>query len=92
MPDVAANAATHTLELDPDDVELLHTEGIVKARNVEAQPFGIARLETLLVKHAALPLKDLCDVVVAEVLAHMTTQEDDLTLVLARFTGASPSP
>jgi DNA-binding LacI/PurR family transcriptional regulator/serine phosphatase RsbU (regulator of sigma subunit) len=87
MPDVTDNADTHSITLAPGDVLLLHTDGIVEARNVEAQPFGLARLETLLAKHAALPLERLCDLVFAEVQSHMTTQEDDLTLVLARYTG-----
>src|SRR6185436_9464469 len=73
--------------LEPGDVLLLYTDGLIEARNVELGLFGVERLCQSLVSVAEHPATAIRDHILAEVAAWTTRQRDDLSLVVLRYRG-----
>ncbi|MEO8178722.1 MAG: substrate-binding domain-containing protein [Deltaproteobacteria bacterium] len=74
--------------LEPGDVLLLYTDGLIEARNDELGLFGIDRLCKSLEGVAERPATVIRDHILAEIGAWMTRQRDDLSLVVLRYRGA----
>jgi phosphoserine phosphatase RsbU/P len=75
-------------QLLPGDVLVLYTDGIVEAKSPTGEVYGNERLEQLIAKHGALPAPQICERVIADVNGWMASQDDDMTLVVARHMGA----
>lgn len=71
------------------DVLLLYTDGILEARAASGEPYGPDRLEKLLTATGELPVQAICDAIMKDVSEWMCSQDDDITLVVARHTGPS---
>lgn len=84
LDDVAYREQTITLE--PGDILLLYTDGIIEARNPAGQQFGETRLKNLLAEHPTLPADQLSQRIYKRVQQHIDTaeQHDDITLLLLR--------
>jgi hypothetical protein len=67
----------------PRDVFLLLTDGISEVPDANDEEFGMDRVEHLMKQHAALPLPQLWELIMAEVKRH-GVQQDDQTLLLLR--------
>jgi GAF domain-containing protein len=78
---------TLELALEPGDLLLFYTDGIVEAKNPDRELFGFERLEALLHAHGDLPAQQLIDRIVAAVddFAGAAPQHDDMTLVAVRI-------
>ncbi|GAC1649450.1 MAG: hypothetical protein NVS9B15_08690 [Acidobacteriaceae bacterium] len=76
-------------DLQPGDRFLLYTDGIIEAANAEDEFFGIARVKSELLKTAALDINAAADMILSQVKAWHTRQDDDLTLILCEY--QSPS-
>jgi sigma-B regulation protein RsbU (phosphoserine phosphatase) len=76
-------------DVQPGDVLLVYTDGVVDAENRQSEPFGIERLQSALRQHGELPAQALCTALEQCVLDHAGGQPafDDLTLVALRCTG-----
>jgi phosphoserine phosphatase RsbU/P len=74
-------------QLEPGDVLLLYTDGIIEAASASGESYGIDRLERTLQSNGHLPVSRICEIVVQDVQAWMHTQRDDFTLVVARHCG-----
>lgn len=74
------------LQLQPGDLLLWLTDGLVEARNAAGEEFGEARVVELLKKHAQLSSRQLLAELRRAVLAHAGGDrlEDDVTLLLVR--------
>jgi sigma-B regulation protein RsbU (phosphoserine phosphatase) len=72
--------------LGPGDVLLVFSDGITEAPAANEEEFGEARLERVLRDRSALPAAELCNTIIAAVLAYQdgTPQQDDMTVVVAR--------
>lgn len=79
-----------TVTLQPGDLIVLYTDGVSEAKNNAGAQYGVTRLKASIEKHAATGSadaifknlsKDLADFAGNEV------QEDDVTLIVARYTG-----
>ncbi|MBC8161736.1 MAG: GAF domain-containing protein [Roseiflexaceae bacterium] len=85
---IAADTPYEALEvqLEPGDLVLLFTDGIVEAKNAQRELFGFARVEALLDTHGHLPPSQLCDQLLAAIAAFTgdTPPHDDMTLVALR--------
>jgi PAS domain S-box-containing protein len=79
----AKNPETHE-QLQPGDVLVLHTDGVTEARSPTNEQFGVSRLAALVTEHHALPVSEMPERILSDVSRWATTQEDDMSLVVAR--------
>ena len=75
-----------SIELRTGDTLVVYTDGITEAANSDWEEFGEERLAGVVSRHAQLPPVDLSHCILEQVGAHSgrATQQDDLTLVVAR--------
>jgi sigma-B regulation protein RsbU (phosphoserine phosphatase) len=76
--------ATQRVSYSPGDMFLLFTDGITEVVNERDEEFGLARLEQLVIKHAAQPLSQIWEMAMGEVRQH-GVQQDDQSLLLLRI-------
>ena len=69
------------------DVFLLATDGVWETRSATGEPFGKARLESLLARHARESARDILEAVLHDLsaFAHDTAPRDDVTVVVVRI-------
>jgi serine phosphatase RsbU (regulator of sigma subunit) len=74
------------LALEPGDLLVFYTDGIVEAQDANRQLFGFERLEALVREFGDLSPADLIDIVLQELGAFMrgVPQHDDMTIVALR--------
>jgi len=72
------------VRLEPGDLVLLYTDGIIEQRNAGGDEYGESRLVEFLGTHRNLPLCDLQQALLQDVLAFGSGQQhDDITVVIA---------
>jgi phosphoserine phosphatase RsbU/P len=78
--------AAREFALDPGDLLVFYTDGIVEAKNTDRQLFGFERLEALIHTHGDLPPSELIDLVLHNLADFMgaAPQHDDMTIVVLR--------
>ncbi|PYQ19329.1 MAG: hypothetical protein DMF79_12805 [Acidobacteria bacterium] len=76
------------LTLGDGDGLFLFTDGLVESENEAGEPFGMDRLESILVEHRMSGLVGMLSAVDAAVRAHRGTMDaaDDATMLVLRFT------
>jgi len=84
----ASSISNGHCQLEPGDVLLLYTDGLIEARNRELGQFGLERLCQSLESVARRPATEICDHILSELGNWTTRQRDDLTLVVLRYRGA----
>ncbi len=77
-----------SFQLEPGDVLLLYTDGVIEARDVQRGLFGMDRLCASLVEVGEHSVEVIRDHIMEQVRAWATRQRDDLTLVVLRYQGA----
>jgi len=90
----AIDSATYqskSLPLKPGDRVLLYTDGIIEARNNAGQLFGEQSLSTALQGTKNLTPMDAVDHLLASVQHWAKSQDDDLTVLICDFLGATAS-
>jgi serine phosphatase RsbU (regulator of sigma subunit) len=70
--------------LEPGDVLLLYTDGVVEARNARKEQYGVQRLARELEAVHDEPVESIRDHLLGAVQQWMDAQRDDITLVVAR--------
>ena len=75
--------ASRHVTYSPGDLFLLVTDGVCEVANTRDEEFGISRLEQLLTEHAARPLPQIWESIMAQVKQH-GAQQDDQSLLLLR--------
>jgi len=77
--------------LEPGDTLVLYSDGVTEATDPDEQMFGISRLRELLLGQHEAPLEALQKSILESVHAFSrgANQADDITLVLARYRGAT---
>jgi sigma-B regulation protein RsbU (phosphoserine phosphatase) len=75
----------HTLDLQPGDVLLIATDGILEATDKSGAEFGMDRLEKLFAEMRSQPLTSIAAKIHSE-LSTSFTQDDDQSLLLVRMT------
>lgn len=80
-----------TVELEPDQVAVFVSDGIVEARNAANEMWGFHQLEVAVCRAAHRQVYGLVSHVMAEIKAHVrhTPPADDMTIIATSFT---PSP
>jgi serine phosphatase RsbU (regulator of sigma subunit) len=74
-------------KLEPGDVMLLYTDGVLEARNQQRQSFGLDRLCAELSRVRELPVDAIRDHLLETVMRWLELQDDDVTLLVARYRG-----
>jgi phosphoserine phosphatase RsbU/P len=87
--DIAAGTVDSTARLEPGDLLVLYTDGLIEAAadNESGTRFGIDRLIALVEEHGASPPAAVRDAILAAVAAFSSRREDDVTLLVARYSG-----
>jgi len=77
---------TQSLALDPGDVLLLYTDGIIEARNKDAKLFGLHNLMNILRKSSEMPAQQIFQKIEEAVAAFVESEPpaDDKTLVVIK--------
>ncbi len=87
IDDIAAMTSDSSLRLAQDDVMILFTDGVTEARNAEGVPFGIERLFGAIEGARGLAVETIRDRVLDAIAAWAPQPDDDVSLVVARYTG-----
>ena len=87
--DIAAGTVDSTARLQSGDLLVLHTDGLTEAVAADGSGarFGIDRLVALIEEHGASPPAAVRDAILAAVAAFSAQRDDDVTLLVARYTG-----
>ncbi len=75
------------LRLQPGDVMLLYSDGLIEAMDTNRRQFGMDRVCAAIEAHRDRSVKVLCDRLMAEVTAWMARQDDDITILAVRYHG-----
>jgi serine phosphatase RsbU (regulator of sigma subunit) len=77
---------TGEVQLDPDDLLVWYTDGVVEGQAPGGEPFGYGRLTASVREHDRLPADKVRDEIIAEMYRHFgdVVQEDDITLVVGK--------
>ena len=75
-----------SIVLDPGDILVLYTDGVVEARNPAKEFFGEEKLQNLLSKHHSLSPDELKDKIYKAICRHTkdAEQQDDITLLILK--------
>lgn len=87
VPNVAESTKNQQLHLREGDVLVLYTDGLVEARDIRGRCFGLERLKAEIERVGTQPVAYVCTHLIETVRAWMSSQQDDLSLVVARYTG-----
>jgi sigma-B regulation protein RsbU (phosphoserine phosphatase) len=86
MSNIDAATVDGEIRLEPGDMLVLYSDGIIESRNDAQEMYGIERLVAMTLAFADKPATDLSDAIFTEVGAHAKEQIDDRTLVVLRRT------
>jgi serine phosphatase RsbU (regulator of sigma subunit) len=86
-----AKFETGSVELEPDDLLVLYSDGLVEAVNQQDEQFGEERVLALVQQHRHLSATQLRDRILraAQAFTGNAELEDDRTLLVLRYTGAA---
>ena len=78
--------AIEQVQLNPDDVVVLYTDGITEAKDINRQQYGIDRLCEVGSRNCSLSAEEIRQAVIEDVLRHIGSQKvfDDITLVVLK--------
>jgi serine phosphatase RsbU (regulator of sigma subunit) len=84
----------HEIQLQPGDVVIQYTDGIIEAKNRASEEYGKDRFNQVLFEHCEQPLEKAFEAVVQSFLefSEGLDQEDDVTLVGFRVPPDVPAP
>jgi predicted ATPase/serine phosphatase RsbU (regulator of sigma subunit) len=78
--------AIEQVQLNPDDVVMLYTDGITEAKDINRQQYGIERLCEVGSRNCSLSAEEIRQAVIEDVRRHIGSQKvfDDITLVVLK--------
>lgn len=84
--DISPFVATMDLAFGPDDVLILHTDGITEAENEKGDMYGLDRLSACAQEHREKSAKGIAEAVINDVKSHIGNYKvfDDITLVVLK--------
>jgi serine phosphatase RsbU (regulator of sigma subunit) len=86
--DIAASNVDAHYRLHPGDALVLYTDGITEAADANGNRFGLERLCGEILQVQGEPADAICSHLLQRVGAFQISQDDDMTLLVARYTGA----
>ncbi len=91
VPDLMSLTADGTAALSPGDILVLYSDGVVEPRNHNNEQFGMLRLRQVIEACRQQPVQAICSSVIEAAQAWAPSQEDDMTVLVARYLGTGPS-
>jgi serine phosphatase RsbU (regulator of sigma subunit) len=86
-PNIAAATVDGTLRLEDGDLLVLYTDGMIEATNAAGERYGVERLCAEIRRARDEPVTAIRDRVLDGVKGWMARQDDDMTLLVARYRG-----
>lgn len=82
------SSRTQSIDLEPGDVIVIHSDGVYESRNAAGEEYGLERLQTFIAAQPAnATAEQLRDAIVRDVERFRgRAQDDDVTIVVARVT------
>ncbi len=82
------------LQLEPDDLVFIYTDGLTDGRNFNGEMFGKARMRQALLAHAGGPAEQVCRQMIWETrrFAGLNRRVDDVTMVVLKAAPAAGAP
>jgi sigma-B regulation protein RsbU (phosphoserine phosphatase) len=85
MSDVSRVTDDSTLKLEDGDLMVLYTDGVTEAMNEQGEQFGMDRLTSAIEARRGGPVDKIRDTILADVAAFSPRQDDDITLLVIRY-------
>lgn len=78
-----------SVQLAPDDLLVIYSDGMTDAGSARGEPFGLDRLQEAVRTYSHGTVQEICDSLFAAVVAHQgqAVQFDDMTLLVAKIVG-----
>ena len=75
-----------TVRLEPGEFLLLYTDGVIDAMDSQGQPFGMARLQQVILEHSDAPAAGIVTALEGAIhdFAGVVAQFDDIAIVIAK--------
>lgn len=86
MNDVGHAVTDEKLRLLDGDLMVLYTDGVTEAMNEKGEQLGMDRLLGAIEAHQGEPVERIRDIIFDEVTAFSPRQDDDITLLVIRYT------
>jgi sigma-B regulation protein RsbU (phosphoserine phosphatase) len=87
MRDVNSVTSQTTVQLDPGDLMVLFTDGVIETRNEKGEPFGIERFSEHIMRGREASPRHIRKDVIDALLDWNPRPDDDITLVVVRCRG-----
>jgi sigma-B regulation protein RsbU (phosphoserine phosphatase) len=90
IPDIRATTVDLHIQLDPGDLLVAFTDGLIESRNEAGEMFGMDRLCSGIVTWGGCSTDELCERVWSQAQAWCAQPEDDISLVAIRYDAKAP--
>lgn len=84
VPDISGTSVDRRFHLEPGDTVILYTDGIVEAEATDGSMWEIQRFIASIQRHAHMPPDEMKSAILADVMAFMGSQLDDITMMILR--------
>lgn len=85
VPDMTGVTSNQELQLTDGDLLILYTDGLVEARDIRGRFYTLERFVNEIERVGTLPTAQICAHLIDGVRSWMSSQQDDLTLVVSRY-------
>lgn len=84
VPDISGTSVDRRFHLDPGDTVILYTDGIVEAEAADGAHWELPNFIASIRRHAHLAPEEMKSEILADVMAFMGSQLDDITMMILR--------
>jgi serine phosphatase RsbU (regulator of sigma subunit) len=85
--DIEKATQDQTLQLQPGDLMVLYTDGLIESRSRAGKQFGFERLAALVEQHRSESADNIRKRILARLRRWTAQQEDDVTVIVVRCQG-----
>ncbi len=86
VPDVVELTRDGDAQLEDQDLLVLYTDGVIEAMNAHHEQYGFDRFIQVIEESRSRPVGEICAAVVAARASWASSQTDDVSIVIGRFT------
>jgi phosphoserine phosphatase RsbU/P len=92
VPDVSDLMPDESFVLDPEDVVVLHTDGLTEAMDSQKERFEMARVIDIVECRHGAAVEEIRDALIDAAVSYSPLQRDDITVVVIRYQPPRASP